>query len=67
MKEKSLELWRCFVSRLGGLNMTSSDRSSVLSTWTEYKFKKTQMFIFKILVKRRDFVVKLYMNIRDDK
>ena len=32
--------------------MISSDRSSILAAWTEYRFKKTQIFTFKILVKQ---------------
>ena len=53
---------RCFVPHLGGLNMISSDKSSILTAWTEYRFKK-QIFGFKILIKPRDFAVKHYLNI----
>ena len=46
MKEKPLELSRCFVPHLGGLNMISSERSSILATWTEYKFLKNMRIAF---------------------
>ena len=34
--------------------MTSNDRSSILAALTEYRFKKTQIFTFEILVKPQD-------------
>ena len=48
MKKKPLELQRCFVAHLGGLNMISSDGASILAAWTEYRFKK---YRFPLLVK----------------
>ena len=45
MKEKSLEK-KSFVLYLGGLNMTSGNRSSILAEWT----LKTQILAFEILV-----------------
>ena len=44
--------------------MTSSDRSSILAVSTEYRFKKTQIFTFKILKKPQDFLIKHYIYIR---
>ena len=58
MKEKALELEGCFMSYLGGFNLTSTDRSSIFAARTEYRFKKQ----FKILVKPRDFVLKHYIS-----
>ena len=43
--------------------MTSSDESSILAAWTDYRLRKEQIFTFKILVKPQDFVVKHYVNI----
>ena len=43
--------------------MTSSDESSILAAWTEYRLRKEQISTFKILVKPQDFVVKHYVNI----
>ena len=54
MKEKPLEL------NLGGLNLISSDSSSIRTAGSEYRLKKTD---FKILVKPLGFVVKHYINI----
>ena len=38
MKEKPLELQRCFVSHLAGLNMTFSDSSCILVALTDCRF-----------------------------
>ena len=46
MKEKPLELQRCFVPHLGGLNMASSDKSSILAAWTECTDLKNTDFHF---------------------
>ena len=54
MNENFLELERCFVPYLRGLNMISSDSSSALTALTEHRFKK-QICTFKILVKPRFF------------
>ena len=39
--EKPLELKCRFIPHLGGLNMISSNRSSIFAAWTKYRFKKT--------------------------
>ena len=41
MMEKPLELKCRFIPHLGGLNMISSNRSSIFAAWTKYRFKKT--------------------------
>ena len=35
MKEKILDLWRCFVAHLGEFNMISSESSSILTARTD--------------------------------
>ena len=47
MKEKHLDLERCFVPQLGGLNMISSDRSSILAASAKYRFKKCRFSLLK--------------------
>ena len=60
---KAFRVERCFVPQLRGINMISSDKSSVFAAGTEYTFKTTQIFTFKILVRARYFDSKHYINI----
>ena len=70
IKEKPLELQRSFIPHLGGLNMTCSDRFSILVAWTEYRFKKHRFSLLKLGETagfRGKTLCKLYIYIRIEK